>query len=394
MEEKLKGKDGRKYPEATAMQNPFTVPRYFAQNQANSEMRRTKFQAIWNGVQAATYLALYVSSFVTLEERFLEKRYGFISKMKFAAQYYEMNLLLCAVVLVSTLRGKKLLAAYFDLASQHEELKKLKAGLEFGSGRIALLHRFLFGSSLAALAFDAWRLGERFSPLFYLSVYFPGLCASVFLIQTTFFYEGCEKIFRGLNEHLDGLCMRGSGVLARLAASKEDRRPRALFGRAGGDSCDALEMMFRIHDGTCEIARAVNEASGAIYFAFTAIATTAVLSLTFDLCMDVIIYSRGGSPPEKLFLSLDYWALAYALAVVYLIKMSTGLAGEANSTRTHLHRVGNLYPRAQKHVSVPSLRGKASKKAKLRCSWSCSPFSCCTRSWKFPPPTSSASTGR
>lgn len=140
--------------------------------------------------------------------------------------------------------------------------------------------------------------------------------------------------------------------LKKLELNKRNLKPDCLFGKVPYEENTVYEKIFIIHDRTCEIARVINTTTGYEYFLFMAISTTSALSFIFDKCMDLMIMSKGGTPLVRSYISADYWAFMHTIAIVSIVRASSNLMDAANSTKYYLHKLRNIYPEMDEHVSM------------------------------------------
>lgn len=265
---------------------------------------------------------------------------------------YCIPLFMVGITITSTYHRKNIIGYFHSINNVLRNLEKMGIHQSLKFPEIYLIYIVLSISFITLIVIDIIRSGDKYSVFFWISSYLPGFAVAVYIITILYFFLCCNQIFIVINKFLESLCCTEMTNLEKLALNKKNIKPDKLLDPVPEEDYTHYEKIFILHDETCEIVRYINTVSGYEFLIFIGFTTVALLSLTYDSCLDLVMYSRGVPSMHKSFYATSYWPIIYLFIFLNIIWMSSNLMNNCNSTKFYLHKLRNIYPQLQEHVSI------------------------------------------
>lgn len=218
------------------------------------------------------------------------------------------------------------------------------------------MYFLLFTSVIIVFTFDMIRSSTRYTLFFWFVNYVPPLCAMTYVITILYYSICCDQIFKAINRFLRIYCNDELSCLEKLALCKKNVKPEKLLDQIDGEPYTYYEKIFILHDETCDIIRRINNISGYEFLTFIGCSAVTLLSLVYDTCLDMLMISRGVPTMKRSYYATSYWPTVYAITLVTIVRLSSRVMGNANTTKYYLHKLRNIYPQLHDHVEVFSLQ--------------------------------------
>lgn len=246
---------------------------------------------------------------------------------------------------------KDIIKYYHAVDVVFDDLDKMGIKYELSFIEMYVMYVLLFCSFGTIFVIDMIRSGYKYSVLFWLVNYLPGLGIMAYVITILYFSICCNQVFIAINEFLSTFCCHELSSLERLALNKKNIKPEKLLDMVDNEPYTYYEKIFIIHDEACDIIRRINNISGYEFLSFIGCAAVTLLSLVYDTCLDMVMISRGVPTRYRSFYATSYWPIVFACTLVNIVRLSSRLMGNSNSTKYYLHKLRNIFPQLHEHVS-------------------------------------------
>lgn len=246
---------------------------------------------------------------------------------------------------------KDVIKYYHAVDSVLDDFDKMGVKFKLSFWEMYAMYVSLFVSVIVVFVNDMMRAGTKYTVFFWIVNYLPPLCAMMYVITILYYSICCNQIFKAINRFLKLFCCDDLSCLEKLALCKKNVKPEKLLDLVDGEPYTYYEKIFILHDEACDIIRRINNISGYEFLSFIGCAAVTLLSLVYDTCLDMVMVSRGVPTMKRSFLACSYWPTVYAITLVNIVRMSSNVMGNANSTKYYLHKLRNIFPLMHDHVS-------------------------------------------
>lgn len=251
---------------------------------------------------------------------------------------------------------KDILRYYHAIDAVLDDFDKMGVKFKLKFTEMYVMYVLLFVSVIVVFVWDMIRSGSKYTVFFWFVNYVPPLCAMAYVITILYYSICCDQIFKAINQFLSLYCSDDLSSLEKLALCKKNVKPEKLLDLVEGEPYTYYEKIFILHDEACDIIRRINNISGYEFLSFIGCAAVTLLSLVYDTCLDMVMISRGVPTMKRSFYATSYWPTVYACTLVNIVRLSSRVMGNANSTKYYLHKLRNIYPQLHDHVEVFSLQ--------------------------------------